>query len=60
MTPEDRPWDGSRRNGDYRLYVTDSRRDEDELLRVCDENLRRLVSSHDVVLLLGMSYICVC
>lgn len=37
MTPEDRPWYGSSRNGDFRFHVTDSVSDEDELLRVCDE-----------------------
>lgn len=37
MTPEDRPWYGSSRKGDYRFHDTDSEHDEDELLRVCND-----------------------
>jgi hypothetical protein len=37
MTPEDRPWYGSSRKGDFRLHVTDSESDEEELLRICND-----------------------
>jgi hypothetical protein len=37
MTPENRPWYGSSRKGEYRLHDTDSERDEAELLRICNE-----------------------
>jgi hypothetical protein len=36
MTPEDRPWYGSSRKGEYRLLDTDSERDEDQLFTMCN------------------------
>lgn len=36
MTPEDRPWYGSSRKGQYRLLDTDLERDEDQLFTVCN------------------------
>lgn len=37
MTPEDRPWYGSSRKGEYRLLDTDLERDEDRLFTVCND-----------------------
>jgi hypothetical protein len=37
MTPEDRPWFGSSRKGEYRFHDTDLERDVDRLLRVCND-----------------------